>query len=405
MGMVTAFSGDWDHGIALVERAKGLNPHHAGWYHFPSFYNAYRKGEYRAAIGFAYKIKTLNGYWMTFAARAAAHGQLGEQEAAEKALKDLRALRPDFGSKARVEFAKLFDPELVERIADGLRKAGLDITLVPSPAALNIAVFPFTDLSPSKDQEFLCEGMAEEIMNALVPIEGIRVAARNSAFRARHDNGDLAAAARTLSVGHVIEGSIRTSPGRIRVTAQLTEIASGYQLWSQRFDRETADLFAVQDEIAAGIVEAVKERFSLGEFAARSRHKPGSIEAYRAYLKGQHARLANEDIPGAIAAFEESIRLDPTHAPSLLGLAEATVLAAFWAMAPARETYKKAHQAVATSIKLQGESADSCHVSALVAYCERDWGAFERSMRRAIQIEPRHVRALASFGAQLCFLR
>ena len=90
MGMVTAFSGDWDHGSALVERAKGLNPHHAGWYHFPSFYNAYRKGEYRAALDFAYKINTLNGYWMTFAARAAAHGQLGEKDAARKLLRICR---------------------------------------------------------------------------------------------------------------------------------------------------------------------------------------------------------------------------------------------------------------------------------------------------------------------------
>lgn len=124
MGMVTALSGDWGHGIALVERAKGLNPNHAGWYHFPSFYNAYRKGEYRAALDFAYQIKTLNGYWMTFVGRAAAHGQLGEKDAAQKALKDLQALKPDFASTAREELTKMFDPDLVERIIDGLRKAG-----------------------------------------------------------------------------------------------------------------------------------------------------------------------------------------------------------------------------------------------------------------------------------------
>src|SRR5205823_10417466 len=97
--------------------------------------------------------------------------------------------------------------------------------------------------SPAKDQEYLCEGMAEEIMNALVGIAGIRVASRTSAFRARKDGNDLSAIARALSVSHVLEGSVRTSGTRLRVTAKLTDVASGYQLWSERFDREAIDVF------------------------------------------------------------------------------------------------------------------------------------------------------------------
>jgi len=157
-------------------------------------------------------------------------------------------------------------------------------------AAVAIAVLPFSDLSPAKDQEYLCEGMAEEIMNALVRIEGIRVASRTSAFRARQDGGDLAAIARALSVNHVLEGSVRTSGGRLRVTAQVTDVASGYQLWSERFDRDAADVFAVQDEIAAGVVDAVKAWLAPGSRTFESRPQVRNLEAYRSYLKGRHLR-------------------------------------------------------------------------------------------------------------------
>ena len=171
--------------------------------------------------------------------------------------------------------------------------------------------------------------MAEEIMNALVRVDGIRVASRNSAFRAGHDGGGLKAIADALSVGHVLEGSVRTSGSRLRVTAQLTEVASGYHLWSERFDRDATDVFAVQDEIAAGVVEAVKARLGPGAKAVQARAQTTNLEAYRWYLKGRHLRHAKEDHGGAMRAFEEAVRLDPGHAPSWTGLAESTLLAAY----------------------------------------------------------------------------
>ena len=191
-------------------------------------------------------------------------------------------------------------------------------------------------MSPAHDQQYLCEGMAEEIMNALVRIPGIRVASRNSAFRAGHDGGGLKAIADALSVGHVLEGSVRTAGTRLRVTAQLTEVASGYHLWSERFDRDAADVFAVQDEIAAGVVEAVKARLGPGAKAVQTRAQTTNLEAYRWYLKGRHLRHAKEDHGGAMRAFEEAVRLDPGHAPSWTGLAESTLIAAFSELSRAR---------------------------------------------------------------------
>ena len=407
LGELLTYAGDRERGLALAERAKRLNPHHPGWYWYVDAFNAYRQGDDRAAIDFVLKAN-LPGHWGSHAALAAAYGQLGERDGAGKALKELLKLRPDFGVRARSEAEKWWDPEYVERWIDGLRKAGLEGAL-PSqsepaerlPTAIAIAVLPFSDMSPAKDQEYLCEGMAEEIMNALVRIEGIRVASRTSAFRARRDGGDLPAIARALSVSHVLEGSVRAAGDRLRVTAQLTDAASGFQLWSERFDRKAEDVFAVQDEIAAGVVEAVKARLSPGEHAVSVRPRSTNLEAYRSYLKGRHLR-GKEDLAGALGAFEESIRLDPSYAPSWTGLAEITVLASVFGVIPARQACETARNALAKAKQLQGESADGLHVEAFVAWIERRWADMETAWRRAIELQPTHVQALASFGIVLC---
>ena len=259
-------------------------------------------------------------------------------------------------------------------------------------------MLPFTDMSPDKDQDYFCEGMAEEIMNALVRIEGIRVASRTSAFRARQEGHGLAEIARLLSVGHVLEGSVRTAGSRLRVTAQLTDVASGYQLWSERFDRELEDVFAVQDEIAAGVVEAVESRLAPGERTILARPQARNLEAYRSYLLGQHLRYAKEDHGGAVRAFQKAVRLDPTHAPSWTGLAESLALSAHMSLIPSREACAGAREALSTALELQGESPDGLHGEAFVAFIERRWKDLEAAVRRAIEIEPSHVPSLGLLG-------
>ncbi len=407
LGELLTYAGDSERGLALAARAKQLNPNHPGWYWYADFYDAYRRGDDRRAISVLHKVN-LPGHWGAHAAMAAACGQLGDRDAAAKALRDLLALRPDFATTLHEQIEKWWEPEYGERMIDGLRKAGLEI---PEPAragpagnpaaVVGIAVLPFSDMSPARDQEYLCEGMAEEIMNALVRIEGIRIASRTSAFRAGRDGGDLATIARTLSVGHVLEGSVRTSGSRLRVTAQLTEAASGYQLWSERFDRNAADIFAVQDEIAAGVVSAVKSRLAPGTGALPARPQPRNLDAYRAYLRGRHLR-GIEDHAGALRAFEEAVRLDPSLAPAWTGLAEITVLSAHFSIIPAREACAAARKALAAAEALQGESAEGLHVEAFAAFIERRWDAMDAAWRRALELEPRHVLALGSYGITLC---
>jgi len=406
LGSLVAYSGDWKRGCAMAKQARDMNPHHPGWYWFTDCFDAYRQGDDRTALEIARRIQ-MPGFWRANLALAAAHGQLGERDAAARALQQLLTLRPGFAAEARAELQKWWDPELIDRLMDGLHKAGLEAPAAASsspssPASsVSIAVLPFSDMSPAKDQEYLCEGMAEEIMHALVRIEGIRVASRMSAFRARRDGGDLPSVARALSVGHVLEGSVRTSGSRLRVTAQLTEASSGYQLWSERFDREAADVFAVQDEIAAGVVDAVKTRLAPGVHAVTVRPQARNLEAYRRYLEGRHLR-GIEDHAGALRAFEEAVRLDPSLAPAWTGLAEITVLSAHFSILPAREACASARQALATAEKLQGESAEGRHVEAFAAYIERRWDVMDAAWRRALELEPRHVLALGSYGITLC---
>ena len=420
MGILMAYAGDWDHGCALAERAMELNPHHPGWYRFSSFQNAYRKRDYRGALDVALKVN-MPSYYHTHAALAAAHGQLGNKEAAREALRELLAQKPDFGAVAREDYGKWFGPgENVEHMLEGLRKAGLDVpppdgagearsaaavddarsgVIASSPSAgdsttVAIAVLPFSDMSPGKDQQYLCEGMAEEIMNALVRIEGLRVASRTSAFRASEEGKDLAAIGEILSVDQVLEGSVRAAGNRMRVTAQLSDLTSGYQVWSERYDRGVEDVFAVQDEIAAGVVDAVKARLSSGQHAVPARPQVRNLQAYQHYLKGRHLRYTRNDHGSALREFEAAVGLDPSHAPSWVGVAEVKTLGALYNLQPAREAREAAREALGTASRLQGETADGLYVEGMVSYGERSWDAAEQSLSRALDLDPDHVRAL-----------
>ena len=289
-------------------------------------------------------------------------------------------------------------------LANELREMGrptASMATVRPDAGFRIAVLPFSDLSPARDQAYLCEGMAEEIMSSLGAIEGIRVASRNSAFRAARDGKDLAEIGRALSVGHVLEGSVRTAGRRMRATAQLIDVESGFQLWSQRYDRAAEDVFAVQDEIAAGVVEAVRSRLAPGRQAVKARPQVKDLEAYRHYLEGRHLRYSKNDHAGALRCYEQAVRLDPSYAPSWIGMAEVRVLASFYGLTFARDAYAAAKDALATAASLQEESAAILYVAGIIAYGERDWPAAERRLRRAVELDPDHVPALCWLGVLL----
>ena len=210
---------------------------------------------------------------------------------------------------------------MIERVeTTAATEAGVEEVVKTSAAS--IAVLPFVNMSADPDQEYFSDGISEELLNLLAKIPELRVPARTSSFQFKGQNLDIAKVAEQLNVAHVLEGSVRRADVRIRVTAQLIEAETGYHLWSETYDRELTDIFAIQDEISAAIVEALSD--TLGIKAEAAPHVKGAAnpEAYNAYLLGQHLiqKRTKVDVESAIPNYEKAIELDPDYAPAHAGL-------------------------------------------------------------------------------------
>src|SRR4029077_3453027 len=212
------------------------------------------------------------------------------------------------------------------RFVASLSPCATDERVDPTSPADNlsaIAVLPFADMSPGRDQDYLCEGLAEELINVLTQIDGLRVAARTASFQFRASGGDIREIGRRLAVGTLLEGSVRKAENRLRVTVQLIEVKSGYHRWSQRFDRTLDDVFAIQDEIAESVATSLRGGVLSGfEKQALTRPHTGAA-AYEYYLRGrQHLpRMTRSDLDQSAAMFERAIELDAGYAPAFAGLA------------------------------------------------------------------------------------
>ena len=193
------------------------------------------------------------------------------------------------------------------------------------PAISSIAVLPFADMSPNHDQEYLCEGLAEELINALTQVDGLRVVARTASFQFRGKGEDVQTVGKQLNVEALLEGSVRKSDDRLRVTVQLIEVASGYHRWSHRFDGQFQDVFAIQDEIA----ESVAQSLCCGHVGPSTKRTPlrARVEtaAYELYLRGRQLlpRIRHADLTSAADLFRKAIELDPGYGPAYAGLATA----------------------------------------------------------------------------------
>jgi eukaryotic-like serine/threonine-protein kinase len=267
-----------------------------------------------------------------------------------------------------------------------------------SPKAANpapsIAVLPLTNMSGDKEQEYFSDGLTEEIINTLVQIPGLKVIARTSAFAFKGQNVDIRKIAETLGVAHVLEGSVRRSANRIRVTAQLINAADGAHLWSQRYDRELTDVFSVQDEIAAAIAAALKLRFT-----AKSRHTP-SLAAHEAYLRGLSLEnsLTVESLGLARKCYEQAIALDPEYPDPHTGLASYYMMMNdLGAMLP-RDAAGPGRAACERSLELDSSNALAhAHLAAYLRVYDHDWRNADRHLEIALSAEaiPAYVHLLA----------
>ena len=252
-----------------------------------------------------------------------------------------------------------------------------------------IAVLPFADMSPDRDQDYLCEGLAEELINALTRVEGLRVAARTSSFQFRAAGADIREIGRLLRVGTLLEGSVRKSENRLRVTVQLIEVRSGYHRWSQRFDRRLDDVFAIQDEIAESVAASLRGSVLSGsERQALMRPQTGA-EAYEYYLRGrQHLpRLTSADLHTSARMFERAIELDGGYGPAFAGLAMVHATLYEW-FGATDEDLSKAVSASRRALELAPSLAEAHVARGCALSLSRQYLEAGREFEEAIRINP-----------------
>jgi TolB-like protein/Flp pilus assembly protein TadD len=255
----------------------------------------------------------------------------------------------------------------------------------------SVAVLPFANVSADPEQEYFCDGTAEEIINALARVQGLRAVARTSAFAFKGRNEDVRAIGRRLDVGAIVEGSVRRSGDRLRITAQLVDVRDGSPLWSERFDRRLEDVFAIQDEIALAVVEGLKVRLLAGEKTSLLRRHTENVEAHSAYLGGlfEWNRMTPEGFSRCQALFREAIRLDPEFAPAYARLADSFTSVTWWADQPPAEALALARPLVEQALALDPNLAHAHSVAGhCAAFFERDSEAGERNLRRAVELAP-----------------
>jgi serine/threonine protein kinase/Tfp pilus assembly protein PilF len=279
----------------------------------------------------------------------------------------------------------------VEELISDLESMKSESTFSNDKTSPSIAVLPFADMSPEKDQEYFCDGLAEEIINALTQIEDLHVVARTSAFSFKGQNVKIRDIGRELNVATVLEGSVRKAGNRLRITGQLVNVADGYHLWSERFDRDMDDIFAIQDEITEAIVDRLKPRL-LGEEKARlAKRRAVDLEAYNLYLRGRlfTSQYTQEAFKKAIECFEQAIERESDYAPAYAGLSACYSFLPLFGPFEPKKTFPTAREAALKALQLDDNLAEAHRSMAQIkSYYDWDWKSGEREFKRAIELNP-----------------
>ncbi len=281
-------------------------------------------------------------------------------------------------------------------------------TLEPAPAS--IAVLPFADLSPKKDQEYyFSDGLAEEIIDALAHIDGLRVPGRTSSFFFKGKAARLGDIGRELHVAAVLEGSVRRVGNRVRVTTQIINVADGYRVWGQTYDRELTDIFAVQDEIARAVAEALNVKIVGQEVRASREHATRNPETYAQYLIGRHQyhQVTRQGYALAVQAYERALATEPGYAPAWAGLGLPLYLLAEDAESPAvaealrQRAMAAAEKAVALAPDLTDALSTRGYLRAVIGL---DWSGGVADLRRAVALNGKDADARRRHGLLLAHL-
>jgi len=271
------------------------------------------------------------------------------------------------------------------------------------PAAKSIAVLPLANMSADPENEYFSDGMTEEIINALAKVSGLQVASRTSSFAFKGKEVEIRQVGEKLGVTSVLEGSVRKIGNRIRLNVQLVNVSNGYQLWSETYDRQLEDVFAIQAEVARAIVDALKVRLSGGGEAELVKPTTGNLEAYTIYLKGRFFvnRLAEHDLRKALSLFEQALDVDPGYARAYSGIADCWCnLADDWVVPD--DAYPRAKSAATRAIQIEptlGEAHTS--IGKVLCWYEWDFDGASKALAEAVALNPNYAEAHFVYGSVL----
>jgi TolB-like protein/Flp pilus assembly protein TadD len=263
----------------------------------------------------------------------------------------------------------------------------------PGERINSIAVLPFADLSPENDQQYFCDGLSDQIIDALTKVEGLRVVARTSSFQFRGKSASIRQIGAQLRVGALLEGSVLKSGNRLRINAQLIRVADGYHVSSQTFERDMTDLFAIQDEISQTVAKTLNVHMPL------MMDRTESVEAYNLYLQGRYfwSQWTPQSVQKSIGYYEQAIAKDPNYALAYAGLADAYQVLNLWGGGKAAMV--KGYDAITKALQLDPKLPEP-HVALAMrrAFYDWDWSGAEREFRRAFELNPRSAVARFSFA-------
>ena len=274
----------------------------------------------------------------------------------------------------------------------------------PAETEPSIAVLPFVNISADPENEYFSDGLAEELINALTRLKGLRVVARTSAFRFRGKETDIREIGRQLDVGSILEGSVRKSGNKLRINVQLISVDDGYHIWSDRFDRELEDIFVIQDEIARVVVDKLEVTLSLKPGKPLVRQYTDDLDAYSLYLKGLYNwnLMTPEGWKLSRECLEKAVSIDSGFAPAYAGLAVWYQSQAYWGETPPVEAYEKSMENAKRALAIDEEMAMVHNVIACNYFLyDRNWAASEREFKRSLELDPTSSIARVNYGLHL----
>jgi len=285
-----------------------------------------------------------------------------------------------------------------------------DTVAKAQPSKASVAVLPFVNMSDDRENEYFSDGLSEELLNVLTKISALKVAARTSSFFFKGHTGDIAEIARRLGVASVLEGSVRRSGSRVRITAQLINAADGYHLWSETYDRELNDILAVQDDIASSVAEALRVKLLDTEEGLLKAGAAGNTGAFQAYLLGSHYRMRGSSdeasLRKALVAFNEAIECDPGYAQAYAGLAATWDQLATNSFIKFQEGRENATAAAFRAIELSPDLADG-HVALgrLLLHYKLDQLGARKAITTAMRLNPGNAEVQIEYARISCYFR